>query len=99
MINMEDKDIKLQFINIKDDKVLLSDINNSLPTIYIKESFYSDENIEYYLSMYLNTKINSIKNIKDNYFIFDIENTIKDYSYKEINNIEDEIIRSVINEI
>lgn len=96
---MEDKDIKLQFINIKDDKVLLSDINNSLPTIYIKESFYSNENIEYYLSMYLNTKINSIKNIKDNYFIFDIENTIKDYSYKEINNIEDDIIRSIINEI
>jgi len=95
----QDKDIKLQFINIKEDKVLLSDINNTLPTIYIKESFYSDENIEYYLSMYLNTKINNLKNIKDNYFIFDIENSIKDYSYKDINSIGDDIIRSVINEI
>ena len=94
-----DKDIKLQFISIKDNKILLSDINNTLPTIYIKESFYSDENIEYYLSMYLNTKINNIKSIKDNYFIFDIEKTINDYSYKEIGSIDDEIIRSVINEI
>lgn len=94
-----DKDIKLQFINMKNDKILLSDINNSLPTIYIKESFYSIENIEYYLSMYLNTNINNLKIIKDNYFIFDIENTIKDYSYKEINSISDEIIRNIIKEI
>lgn len=94
-----DKDIKLQFINIKDDKILLSDINNTLPTIYIKESFYSDENIEYYLSMYLNTKINNLKNIKDNYFIFDIEKSINDYSYKDINSISDELIKNVIEQI
>ncbi len=94
-----DKDIKLQFINIKDDKILLSDINNTLPTIYIKESFYSDENIEYYLSLYLNTKINNLKNIKDNYFIFDIEKSINDYSYKDINSISDELIKNVIEQI
>ena len=96
---MEDKDIKIQFINLKDNKVLLNNINNMLPTIYIKESFYSDENIEYYLSMYLNANISNIKNIKDNYYSFDIEKDLVDYSYKELDNIEDNLIRELINNI
>ena len=94
-----DKDIKLQFINIKNNKVLLSDINNNLPTIYIKESFYSDENIEYYLSMYLNTKISNLKNIKDNYYMFEIEDMINNYSYKSIDTVDDFIIKDIINSI
>ena len=93
---MEDKDIKIQFINVKDDKVLLNNINNTVPTIYIKESYYSNENIEYYLSMYLNKKISNIKNIKDNYFSFDIEDTLSDYSYKDINIIEDSILKEIL---
>ena len=96
---MEDKDIKIQFINLKENKVLLNNINNMLPTIYIKESYYSDENIEYYLSMYLNTTISNIKNIKDNYYSFDIEKDIDNYSYKELENIDDNIIKELINYI
>ena len=96
---MEDKDIKIQFINLKENKVLLNNINNMLPTIYIKESYYSDENIEYYLSMYLNTTISNIKNIKDNYYNFDIEKDIDNYSYKELENIDDNIIKELINYI
>ena len=37
VINMDDKDIKIEFINIKDNKVLLNE-DKKLPTIYIKES-------------------------------------------------------------
>lgn len=93
---MDDKDIKIQFINVKNDKVLLNNLNNMLPTIYIKESYYSNENIEYYLSMYLNTKISNIKNIKDNYFSFDLEKELSDYSYKDINTIEDTLLKDIV---
>ena len=76
----EDKDIKIEFICIKDDKILLNN-EKKLPAIYVKESYYSVDNIEYYLNMYLNSNISNLKHIKDNYYSFDIDTEIDNFDY------------------
>ena len=93
------KDIMIQFINMKDNQVLLNKDNNKLPTIHIKEDYYSLDNIEYYLSLYLNIKVDNLKNIKDEYYYFDTENELKDYIYTSIENIDDTKIKDIINEL
>ena len=95
-----DKDIKIEFINIKDDKILLREIDKKLPAIYIKESFLSLENIQYYLNMYLNINTSNIKQIKDNYYTFDIEQDVIDnFLYEDIESINDDIIKNTIKEL
>ena len=97
VINMDDKDIKLEFINIKDNKVLLNN-DKKLPTIYIKESYYSLENIEYYLNMYLNSTISNLKQLSDNYYSFKIDNDIDNFDYYSLEDIEFDIDRELLNE-
>ena len=97
VINMDDKDIKVEFINIKDNKVLLNE-DKKLPTIYIKENYYSLENIEYYLNMYLNSTISNLKQLSDNYYSFKIDNDIDNFDYYSLEDIEFDIDRELLNE-
>ena len=91
----EDKDIKIEFICIKNDNILLNN-EKKLPTIYIKESYYSIENIEYYLNMYLNSNISNLNKIKDNLYSFDVDKDIKDFKYFLIDDIDDKEIIDLI---
>ena len=92
---MDDKDIKIEFINIKDNKVLLNEEKN-LPAIYIKESYYSLENIEYYLNMYLNSTISNLRQLKDNYYLFDLDKELENYKYCSIEELG--FIKEIIDE-
>lgn len=91
------KDVMIQFINLKDNQLLLNKTNKKLPTIHIKEEFYSLENIKYYLSLYLNIKIDNLKNIKEEYYYFDTDSVLDDYVYTDVNDIDDNIVKEIIN--
>ena len=97
VINMDDKDIKVEFINIKNNKVLLNE-EKKLPAIYIKESYYSIENIEYYLNLYLNSNISNLKLLKDNYYIFDLNEEIDNYNYYSLDDEDLLFINEILNE-
>ena len=94
---MDDKDIKVEFINIKNNKVLLNE-EKKLPAIYIKESYYSIENIEYYLNLYLNSNISNLKLLKDNYYIFDLNEEIDNYNYYSLDDEDLLFINEILNE-
>lgn len=96
-MNMEDKDIKIKFINIKGNKILLSDITDLVPTIYIKENYYSEDNIKYYLSTYLNVNIINLIDLGNYYFSFEIDNEVLNYSYKDLSLIKDDELLKIIN--
>lgn len=93
------KDIMIQFINLKNNQILLNKTNYKLPAIYIKEDFYSIENIEYYLSLYLNIKIENLRNIKEEYYYFDTNDILNDYVYISVDEIEDKIIKDIVNDL
>ena len=92
-------EITIKFINIKDNKILSNKLNNELPTIHIKEEFYNLENIKYYLSLYLNITIDNIRQIKDNYFYFDVNENILDYNYSDVEVINDIKLMEILNNI
>lgn len=94
-----DNDIKICFICKKNNRVLLNNDTNIVPTIYIKESFYSIENIRYYLSMYLNTDIDTITDLGNHYFVFSLDKSLSDYSFKEIDLVNDNNLIKIINSI
>lgn len=97
VIYMDDKDIKIEFINIKNNKVLLNE-EKKLPAIYIKESYYSIENIEYYLNLYLNSSISNLKHLKENYYLFELNDELDNYYYYSIEDEDLLFIKEIINE-